>query len=76
LQLIIKDWLILSAILMVLIYVLLSLFKMKIPAAYAFPFLIFVFPENVVPYLPLASILVGSFSFSMVLVVNKFSAKM
>lgn len=75
LQFVIKDWLILSAILMVMIYILLSLFKMKIPAAYAFPFLIFVFPENVVPYLPLASILVGAFSFSMVLVVNKFSTK-
>lgn len=76
LQFVIKDWLMLSAILMVLVYILLALFKMKIPAAYAFPFLIFVFPENVVPYLPLASILVGAFSFSMVLAVNKFSPKM
>ena len=43
-QLWIQDWILLTLIYMPLMFLLLKLFDMRIPAVYAFPFLVFVFP--------------------------------
>jgi hypothetical protein len=43
-------------------FALLKLFDMRIPAVYAFPFLVFVFPQDSVMQLPSASCLMASFS--------------
>lgn len=47
---------------MPLMFALLKLFDMRIPAVYAFPFLVFVFPPDSVMQLPIASCLMASFS--------------
>ncbi|RLL27681.1 hypothetical protein D9K80_18165, partial [Acinetobacter cumulans] len=54
-QLLIQDWILLTVIYMPLMFALLKLFDMRIPAVYAFPFLVFVFPQDSVMQLPIAS---------------------
>lgn len=61
-QLLIQDWIVLTVIYMSLMFALLKLFDMRIPAVYAFPFLVFVFPQDSVMHLPVASCLMASFS--------------
>lgn len=65
-QLLIQDWILLTVIYMPLMFALLKLFDMRIPAVYAFPFLVFVFPQDSVMQLPIASCLMASFSLSCV----------
>ena len=62
----IENWLILSVIFLLMMKLLLRIFNMKIPAVYAFPFLIFVFPAEKVSGLPLASLTVSVVCFGMV----------
>ncbi len=52
--------------------VLLKLFKMKVPAVYAFPFLAFVLPKDAIPVLPLASLCMSIFSLGAVLAYRKY----
>ena len=61
------NWLLIVALDMALIYGVLRLFQARIPAAYAFPLLPFVFPAQFVPQLPYAAALVSVFFFSLVL---------
>lgn len=61
-QFLIQDWMLLTFIYMPLMFVLLKLFDIRIPAVYAFPFLVFVFPQDSVMHLPVASCLMVSFS--------------
>jgi hypothetical protein len=64
----IQDGIILTLIYMPLMFLLLKLFDMRIPAVYAFPFLVFVFPQDSVMALPVASCLMASFSLGCVYV--------
>lgn len=64
----IQDGIILTLIYMPLMFLLLKLFDMRIPAVYAFPFLVFVFPQDSVIALPVASCLMASFSLGCVYV--------
>ncbi len=57
-----QDWLILTFLYMPLMFILLKLFDMRIPAVYAFPFLVFVFPKESIIFLPLTSLVIASFS--------------
>lgn len=59
----IDNWLVMAALFMVLMYVISQLFQMKVPAVYAFPFLVYVFPTEKVISLPIATLVVASFSF-------------
>ncbi len=67
----IANWILLSLIYILVMYLLLKLFNMKIPAVYAFPFLVFVFPPEIVQHLPIASLVVSFFSFGLVLLIRK-----
>lgn len=61
------NWLLIVALDMALIYGLLCLFQARIPAAYAFLLLPFVFPAQFLPQLPYAAAVVSVFFFSVVL---------
>ncbi|MFH7808519.1 HPP family protein [Acinetobacter sp. BSP-153] len=75
-QLWIQDGIILTLIYMPLMFLLLKLFDMRIPAVYAFPFLVFVFPQDSVMALPVASGLMASFSFGCVYVYRSYFQNM
>lgn len=62
LWLFISNLLLLSLIFIILMYFLQAIFSVKIPAVYAFPFLVFVFPAESVIYLPAGSLTVSAFS--------------
>ena len=68
----IENWLILTILFLLLMNLLLKLFEMKIPAVYAFPFLIFVFPPEKVSGLPIASLAVSVVCFTMVYLYHKY----
>lgn len=70
----IDSLLLVAALDLALIYSLLHLFKARIPAAYAFPFLPFVFPAEFVPQLPIGAAVVSIFFFSMVLAYKTYEA--
>lgn len=53
----IDQWLVLSVLYMALAFGLLKLFGMRIPAVYAFPLLVYVFPQDRLLHLPLASLI-------------------
>lgn len=71
LMLYISNWLVLTLLFLVLMHVLLRIFQMRIPAVYAFPLLIYVFPAERVLQLPAAALVVSIFSFGMVLIYRK-----
>ncbi|GAA2865738.1 hypothetical protein GCM10010837_16300 [Aminobacter niigataensis] len=70
-----QNWFVVAAIDLALIYGLLHLFKARIPAAYAFPFLPFVFPAEFVPQLPFGAAIVSVFFFSLVLAYKTYEKK-
>ncbi len=75
LQFLIQDWLILTLLYMPLMFVLLKLFDMRIPAVYAFPFLVFVFPQESVIHLPLASLFMATLSLGCVYIYRVYIFK-
>lgn len=66
LTLVFSNWILLSVLFMLSSFLLLYIFKMKVPAVYAFPFLVFVLPQEGIHNLPLATFLVGCLSFGLV----------
>ncbi|WP_121966491.1 hypothetical protein [Myroides sp. N17-2] len=68
----IEHWLVLASLFMVLMYGLSQLFKMRVPAVYAFPFLVYVFPAEKVLNLPIATFVVATFSFGAVYVYRAY----
>lgn len=70
-----ENWLLIAAVDLALIYGLLHLFKARIPAAYAFPFLPFVFPAEFVPQLPVGAAVVSVFFFSLVLAYKTYEKR-
>lgn len=71
LWLFISNLLLLSLIFIILMYFLQAIFSVKIPAVYAFPFLVFVFPVESVIYLPAGSLLVSVFSLGIAFLIKK-----
>lgn len=70
----IDNWLIVAGLDLLCMYGLLQLFKMKIPAVYAFPFLAFILPHDVVVGLPLAGLSMSIFAFGCLLLWRKYEA--
>lgn len=68
----VTSWLLVALLDLVLMFVLLRLFKMHVPAVYAFPFLAFVLPKEVLIDLPWATVAKAVFSFGCVLVFKKY----
>ncbi|UOR12111.1 hypothetical protein [Halobacillus amylolyticus] len=60
---------------MILMYILLRIVGVRIPAVYAFPLLPFIFPDKVVAMLPLGSLVTCVFLFSSVLAYKKVEIK-
>ncbi|PWK67553.1 hypothetical protein [Aminobacter sp. AP02] len=71
----VENTLLVAVIDLALIYGLLHLFEARIPAAYAFPFLPFVFPAEFVPQLPVGAFVVSVFFFSLVLAYKTYERK-
>ena len=61
------SWPLIAALDMVAVFLLLRLFKMRMPAVYAFPLLPFVFPPEVARLLPAAALAASAVSFSLTL---------
>ncbi len=68
----IDSWVLVAALDMAAIYLLLKVFSARIPAAYAFPLLPFVFPAESVPQLPYAAAAVSAFLFGLVLLFKTY----
>lgn len=68
----IENWLIVAALDLLCMFYLLQVFKMKIPAVYAFPFLAFILPKDVIMGLPLAGLCMSTFSFGGILLLRNY----
>lgn len=69
--LLISNWIWVVVIDMLLMWGLLRVFKMRMPAVYAFPLLAYVFPPQSLTLLPVAALLVSGFSLSAVLLFHQ-----
>ncbi|MFD2760397.1 hypothetical protein [Lentibacillus juripiscarius] len=69
------SWILLTLIDMILMYILLRIVAIRIPAVYAFPLLPFIFPEKVVGMLPLGSLITCVLLFGSVLAYKKLEIK-
>lgn len=65
--LLISNWVLVVLVDMVLMWGLLRVFQMRMPAVYAFPLLAYVFPSQSLSLLPVAALLVSGLSLSAVL---------
>jgi hypothetical protein len=72
---VIDSWVLILVFDVLLMLILLRMAGMRLPAVYAFPLLPFVFPTQVVPMLPIASLVGSIFFFGSVLVYKKFEMK-
>jgi hypothetical protein len=71
----IDSWVLVTLLDMILMFILLRIVGIRIPAVYAFPLLPFVFPEDIVVMLPLGSLIASVFLFGSVLAYKKFEMK-
>lgn len=71
----IDSWVLVAALDMAIVYLILRVFSARIPAAYAFPLLPFVFPAESVPQLPYAAAVVSAFLFGLVLLFKTYERK-
>lgn len=71
----IDSWVLVAALDMAIVYLILRIFSARIPAAYAFPLLPFVFPAESVPQLPYAAAVVSAFLFGLVLLFKAYERK-
>ncbi len=69
--LLIDHWVAVAILDMALMWLLLKLFKMRMPAVYAFPLLAYVFPQGALPMLPAAALATTLFSLALVLAYHK-----
>lgn len=67
LYLVVADWMVVVLLDMALMWLLLRLFKMHLPAVYAFPLLAYVFPQEALPMLPVAALVGSLFSLGLAL---------
>lgn len=71
----IDSWILVTLLDMILMMMLLRFVGIRMPAVYAFPLLPFVFPNEIVPMLPLGALIVSVFMFCSVLVYKKLEMK-
>jgi len=71
-HLFIASWLLSAIISMPLVFVLLQLLRIKLPAAFAFPLLALVLPANMFKMLPLTAILATTFFLGIMVIYKKF----
>ncbi|MGF9909004.1 hypothetical protein [Brevibacillus porteri] len=71
----IDSWVIVTLLDMILMLVLLRIVGMRVPAAYAFPLLPFVFPDEMVVMLPVGALVASTFLFGSVLLYKKWERK-
>lgn len=69
------SWILITLINMILMYILLHIVGVRIPAVYAFPLLPFIFPDKIVALLPLGSLITCVFLFGSVLAYKKLEMK-
>ncbi|WP_442113851.1 hypothetical protein [Pseudomonas sp. NUPR-001] len=68
---VVQNWVLVVALDMVIVFLLLHSLKMRMPAAYAFPLLAFVFPQESVQLLPVATLANSAFSLGLVLLIRR-----
>ncbi|MCU5393859.1 hypothetical protein [Bacillus toyonensis] len=71
----IDSWIIVTLLNMILMLILLKIVGVRIPAAYAFPLLPLVFPDEMIKMLPVGSFVAGVFLFGAVLLYKKWEMK-
>jgi len=71
----IDNWIWAALINLCLMYLLLRLFKMHVPAVYAFPFLAYVLPRETLYLLPQAALISASVSLGLVLAYRSYLKK-
>jgi hypothetical protein len=71
----IDSWILVTLIDMILMFFLLRIVGIRIPAVYAFPLLPFIFPDEIVMMLPLGSLTTCVFLFGSVLAYKKVEMK-
>jgi predicted outer membrane lipoprotein len=71
----IDSWILVTLVNMIVMYILLRITGIRIPAVYAFPLLPFVFPDEFVVMLPLGSLIACVFLFGSVLAYKKVEMK-
>ena len=71
----IDSWILVALLDMILMFILLRIVGIRIPAVYAFPLLPFVFPDDIVTKLPLGSLITSVFLFGSVLAFKKLEMK-
>lgn len=72
-HLVIASWLLTTLISLPLIFILLAVLQLKLPAAYAFPLLALVLPTPMFDHLPLAALLAASFFMGTVFIVKQIT---
>ncbi|NHN35442.1 hypothetical protein [Paenibacillus agricola] len=68
-------WIVVTLLDMILMFILLRMVGIRIPAVYGFTLLPFVFPKDIVTMLPLVSLVASVFLFASVLAYKKFEMK-
>ncbi|WP_219376227.1 hypothetical protein [Bacillus mycoides] len=71
----IDSWIVVTLLNMILMLILLKIVGVRIPAAYAFPLLPLVFPDEMIKMLPVGSFIAGVFLFGAVLLYKKWEMK-
>lgn len=71
----IGSWILITLLDMIIMFILLRVVGIRIPAVYAFPLLPFIFPSNIVAKLPLGSLIVSVYLFGSIFVYKKFEMK-
>ena len=71
----IDSWIVVTFLNMILMLILLKIVGVRIPAAYAFPLLPLVFPDEMITMLPVGSFVAGVFLFGAVLLYKKWEMK-
>lgn len=71
----IDSWIIVTLLDMLLMLLLLRIVGMRVPAAYAFPLLPFVFPDEIVVMLPVSALVASTFLFGSVLLYKNWERK-
>jgi len=72
----IENWLLVGTLDFACMFLLLKLFKMHIPAVYAFPFLAFILPKHIIGGLPLAGLCMSIFALGFILLSRTYRMRM
>lgn len=67
-----ENWVLIASLDLILMFLLLYLFKMRVPAVYAFPLLAFILPREVVKGLPLTTLAMCIFTFGLILLYRRY----